>query len=65
MMSISADKDPMDPSNWNFPDGPIFERNNEEDVYTTGHAAFTVSPGIILHYIFYLIYFQCYIFRWN
>jgi len=45
MMSIPDDMDPMNPGNWKFPDGPVFTRNDEEDVYTTGHAAFTVSPG--------------------
>jgi GH43 family beta-xylosidase len=45
MMSIPGDKDPMNVTNWNMPDGPVFTRNDEESVYTTGHAAFTVSPG--------------------
>jgi len=45
MMSIHADQDPMNVSNWLVPDGPIFSKNDEEGVYTTGHAAFTVSPG--------------------
>lgn len=45
MMNISYELDPMTVSNWQMPDGPIFYRNDEEEVYTTGHAAFTVSPG--------------------
>ena len=46
MMSIDGDKDPMDPNNWWFgDDGPVFWRNDEENVYTTGHAAFTTSLG--------------------
>lgn len=44
VMSIPDHKNAMDPRNWYIPDGPVFWRNNEEDVYTTGHAAFTVSP---------------------
>jgi GH43 family beta-xylosidase len=47
IMSIPADLDPLNPSNWKMPDGPVFWSNEEEDVYTTGHAAFTVSPGTI------------------
>ncbi|CAG7821622.1 unnamed protein product [Allacma fusca] len=44
LMSIEADKDPMNPSFWNYgEDKPVFYRNDEEDVYTTGHASFTVS----------------------
>jgi len=45
LMSIPFDKDPMNPSHWNYgPNEPVFWRNDEEDVYTTGHAAFTTSP---------------------
>jgi len=45
MMSIDYDKDPMSPSNWWFGDNKcIFSRNDEENVYTPGHAAFTTSP---------------------
>jgi len=45
MMSIPDHLDPMNPSNWNYGDDtPVFWRNDEEDVYTTGHASFTVSP---------------------
>ncbi|CAG7837407.1 unnamed protein product [Allacma fusca] len=44
LMSIEGDKDPMNPSFWNYgEDEPVFFRNDEEDVYTTGHASFTVS----------------------
>ena len=46
MISIDVDKDPMDPNNWWFgDDAPVFWRNDEENVYTTGHAAFTTSLG--------------------
>lgn len=44
-MSIPFDRDPMDPNNWDHVGGPVFTRNDEESVYTTGHAAFTTSPG--------------------
>ncbi|CAL8097553.1 unnamed protein product [Orchesella dallaii] len=44
-MSIESGKDPLDPLNWDSVEGPLFWRNDEEDVYNTGHAAFTVSPG--------------------
>ncbi|CAG7726903.1 unnamed protein product [Allacma fusca] len=45
MMSIEGDKDPMVPSNWWYGDDkPVFWRNDEESVYTTGHATFTTSP---------------------
>jgi len=44
VMRIEGDKDPLVPSNWVFPKEPSFTRNDEEGVYTTGHAAFTVSP---------------------
>ncbi|CAL8071956.1 unnamed protein product [Orchesella dallaii] len=43
-MSIPFDRDPLDPQNWDSINGPVFSRNDEEGVYTTGHAAFTVSP---------------------
>lgn len=44
LMSIPFDKDPMTPSHWDYGnDAPVFWRNDEEDVYTTGHASFTVS----------------------
>jgi len=43
-MSIPFSEDPMDPNNWDSVIGPVFSRNDEEDVYTTGHASFTVSP---------------------
>ncbi|CAL8071954.1 unnamed protein product [Orchesella dallaii] len=46
LSSIEFGKDPMDPSNWVAAPGPLFIRNDEEDVYTTGHAAFTVSPDL-------------------
>ena len=50
MMSITPDKDPLVPSNWWYgPPGPVFYRNDAEGVYTTGHAAFTLSPGKYLH----------------
>jgi GH43 family beta-xylosidase len=45
LMSIDGDKDPMVPSNWWYGDDrAVFWRNDEEDVYTTGHASFTTSP---------------------
>lgn len=45
LMSIPFDKDPMNPSNWDYGENaPVFWRNDDEDVYTTGHASFTVSP---------------------
>lgn len=46
-MSIESEKDPLMPQNWYSAPGPVFRRNDEESVYTTGHAAFTASPGII------------------
>jgi len=45
-MSIPATRDPMDPLNWDSVSGPVFSRNDEEGVYTTGHASFTVSPDL-------------------
>ncbi|CAL8097556.1 unnamed protein product [Orchesella dallaii] len=45
-ISIPFEKDPMDPNNWDYVGGPVFTRNDEEDVYNTGHAAFTVSPDL-------------------
>ncbi|ODM89798.1 Extracellular exo-alpha-(1-_5)-L-arabinofuranosidase, partial [Orchesella cincta] len=45
-ISIPFDKDPLDPDNWDYVGGPVFTRNDEEDVYNTGHAAFTVSPDL-------------------
>ncbi|CAG7827235.1 unnamed protein product [Allacma fusca] len=45
MMSIDDGKDPMVASNWWFGDDkPVFWRNDEENVFTTGHATFTWSP---------------------
>jgi len=45
MMSIDTEGDPMNPDDWWYGgDQPVFWRNDEESVYTTGHAAFTVSP---------------------
>jgi len=44
LMSVEAGKDPLIVWNWVSAPGPVFERNDEEDVYTTGHASFTVSP---------------------
>jgi GH43 family beta-xylosidase len=52
VMSIPSHLDPMDVNNWVMPTGPVFTRNDEEDVYTTGHAAFTVSPGKIKYVYF-------------
>ena len=49
LMSIDGNKDPMVPSNWWYGDNtPVFYRNDEESVYTTGHASFTVSNGELL-----------------
>ncbi|ODM90287.1 Extracellular exo-alpha-(1-_5)-L-arabinofuranosidase [Orchesella cincta] len=42
--SIELSRDPMDPSAWEHAPGPVFQRNDAESVYTTGHASFTVSP---------------------
>jgi GH43 family beta-xylosidase len=45
-MSIPSEKDPMSIDNWWFgPKEPVLYRNDEEGVYTTGHASFTLSPG--------------------
>lgn len=46
MMTIPLDRNPMTLSNWDYrgTDGPVFWRNDEEEVYCSGHAAFTVSP---------------------
>ncbi|CAG7786206.1 unnamed protein product [Allacma fusca] len=45
LMSIPSNKDPMVPSNWWYGiNGPIFSRNDDEGVYTTGHATFALSP---------------------
>ncbi len=43
-MSIEEGRDPMVVENWISAPGPVFSRNDEENVFTTGHAAFTVSP---------------------
>ena len=46
LMSVDWNQDPMVPENWWFNrTGPVFFRNDEESVYATGHAAFTISPG--------------------
>lgn len=38
--------DPMNPNNWwHNNDGCVFYRNDEENVFCTGHASFTTSPG--------------------
>ncbi|CAG7716692.1 unnamed protein product [Allacma fusca] len=45
MMGIDNLKDPLVPSNWwNKIDGPVFWRNDEQSVYTTGHCSLTTSP---------------------
>ena len=48
-MSIESSKDPMDLNNWNSIPGPIFYRDDEASVFTTGHASFTTSPGKSSH----------------
>lgn len=45
-MSLESGKNPMFPGNWVSAPGPVFQRNDEEEVYTTGHAAFTTSPDL-------------------
>lgn len=49
LMTIESDKNPMNITDWNDltaqNGGPIFWRNDAEQVYTTGHATFTTSPG--------------------
>jgi GH43 family beta-xylosidase len=46
LMSIDGDKNPLNISDWWYgkEDGPVFWRNDEEDVYGPGHASFTTSP---------------------
>ncbi|ODM87328.1 Extracellular exo-alpha-(1-_5)-L-arabinofuranosidase [Orchesella cincta] len=46
LMSIDEGLDPMNASNWWYgpEDGPVFYKNEEEDVWGPGHASFTVSP---------------------
>ncbi|CAL8125710.1 unnamed protein product [Orchesella dallaii] len=46
LMSIDEGLDPMVASNWWYgpEDGPVFYKNEEEDVWGPGHASFTVSP---------------------
>ncbi len=44
--SASWGDDPLDPNSWRKKEGGcVFKRNDEESVYTTGHASFTTSPG--------------------
>jgi GH43 family beta-xylosidase len=46
IMGIDEFKDPLLPDNWwHNDDGCVFSRNDEENVFCTGHAAFTTSPG--------------------
>jgi GH43 family beta-xylosidase len=45
IMGIDDLKDPLVPSNWwNDVDRCVFWRNDEQSVFATGHASFTVSP---------------------
>lgn len=44
VMSIHSSRDPMEVDNWASFVGPQFYRNDAQNVYTTGHAAFTASP---------------------
>jgi len=45
IQGIDGLKDPMVPSNWwNDVDHCVFQRNDEEGVWTTGHASFVRSP---------------------
>jgi len=43
-ISITEDKDPMDPNNWDFLGRPVFVENRLEKVFNVGHACFTDSP---------------------
>lgn len=39
-------EDPMNPNNWwHKNDSCVFYRNDEQNVFGTGHASFTTSPG--------------------
>lgn len=44
-MGIDDLADPLVYSNWWRHDQPVFWKNEPEDVYGTGHASFTTSPG--------------------
>ncbi len=47
MMGIDNVKDPLIRSNWwDDLDRCVFFKNDEEGIYTTGHASFTTSPGM-------------------
>jgi GH43 family beta-xylosidase len=46
LMSIDQGLDPMNASNWWYgpEDGPVFYKNDDENVFGSGHASFTTSP---------------------
>lgn len=47
MMGIDNVQDPLIRSNWwDDLDKCVFFKNEEEGIYTTGHASFTTSPGM-------------------
>ncbi|MCJ1308218.1 hypothetical protein MMC25_001871 [Agyrium rufum] len=43
-LSLKADGDPMNPSDWSKYPGCVFYQNPSENVYGVGHASFTTSP---------------------
>jgi GH43 family beta-xylosidase len=58
MMGIDELKDPLVPSNWwNDVDRCVFWRNDEQNVYGTGHASFTTSPGQAPYVLIFFISF--------
>jgi GH43 family beta-xylosidase len=43
---LDGQRDPLEPGNWwHKTDGPVFWRNDAENVYGPGHASFTYSQG--------------------
>lgn len=46
IMGLDNMQDAMNPNNWwHNNDGCVFYRNDNQNVFCTGHAAFTTSPG--------------------
>lgn len=49
IMGLDNMQDAMNPNNWwHNNDGCVFYRNDNQNVFCTGHAAFTTSPGVTL-----------------
>lgn len=44
MLSCDSSADPMDINNWTKSQEPVFQRNVDNGIWSTGHNSFTVSP---------------------